>query len=115
MSEYVRRRAGGTNGVAAPQLDPGSVLAKQYPALWEFLTLSTWEGGDPRQPGSITVFLGSSGLQACVSDKDGGLVAFVTGRSLEAILLAVDAGIADDSLDWRRPREQGGGRPRGRG
>lgn len=99
-------------GGADRQLDGSTKLAAKYPAIWEFLTLSIWEDGEPRVPGSITVFLQDGFLKACLIDKDADLVAFVSADSLEGILQALEAGIQDERMDWRRPREKGGGRPR---
>jgi hypothetical protein len=88
-------------------------LSDLYPALWEFLTVMSWEDGTARAPGSLSVFFGGYGLQAALNDKDGGLVAFVSGDTLTALLEALDQGIANDALDWRRS-VQTNGRNRGK-
>jgi len=112
MATYVRRCGRGSDSPMSLRLDHTSKMAVKFPALWEFLTLTTWEDGASRTTGSVTIFLGESGLQACIADKDGGRVAFVTADALEGVLQGVEGGLAGDKLDWRKPREQGGGRSR---
>jgi len=110
MARFVKRAAAAGGPSPGPRLDHDSKMAVKFPALWEFLTLTSWGDDQPRAPGSLTLFLGESGLQACVADKDGGRVAFVSADSLELLLQSVEGGLAVDKLDWRKPREQGGGR-----
>lgn len=114
VAKYLKRPDAPGEGVPACCLDHAAKLSSSYPALWEFITLTQWEDGTARQPGSVTVFLGHVQLQACITCKESSRVAFVSGRSLEELLLALDQGLADDRLDWRRQRENGGGRVRGR-
>jgi len=76
------------------------------------LTLTVWEDGKERETSSVTVFHGDGLLKACIQDKDAGLIAFVTGESLEGLLDALEKGLASGKLDWRKQREAGGGRPR---
>jgi hypothetical protein len=81
-------------------------LAGRFPALWEFLTVTEWDGGELREVGSLSIFTGSQGLQAALNDKDAGRVAFVSGSSLTALLEALDQGIANECLDWRASAAQ---------
>ncbi len=76
------------------------------PALLEYLLQDHYENGDKRETSTITVFSGPQGLQACLNDRDGGRVAFVTGGTVEAILEALEAGLQMGDLDWRLARQQ---------
>jgi len=75
-----------------------------YPALFEFISLTRWDDGTVRAPGSITVFSEDGRLKACINDKDGLRVAFVAADSVRCLALAIDGGLLDGSLDWRRAR-----------
>lgn len=84
---------------------PCPFLSERCPALWEFLTVTSWpDGGGRRETGSLVVFTEDGGLKACLSDRDGGNVAFVAGRGLFEILEALEAGLVGDDLDWRRAK-----------
>jgi len=91
VEERVRARGG---------LDPCS-LAARYPNLWEHLTALAYPDQTARVPSSVSVFLDAGCLKACLKDKDNGLVAFVTADSLTGLLEALEAGLAEESLDWR--------------
>lgn len=112
MGKFAERRVPRGPGPVASRVDHSSKLALQLPALWEYLTLCEWEDGKERETASLTVFFGEGLLKACISDKDAGLVAFVSGESLEGLLQALERGLAEGTLDWRRQREAGGGRSR---
>jgi len=81
-----------------------------WPALAEFLSLSRWEDGEARETGSVTVFVDAGMWKACLSDKDGKRVAFLSARTPEGLFEALEEGLQADRLDWRAQREQGGSR-----
>lgn len=75
--------------------------ANRYPQLWAFLWDLVYDDGSKRAPGSLVIFRDALRLKACLSDKDAGLVTFVTGDTPEALLEAVERGLDMDALDWR--------------
>lgn len=79
-----------------------TVWQKTCPNLWEFLSTTTYEDGSERRLPTITLFVGPEGLQACLNDRDQGLAAFVTASTLEGLWAALEAGLSQDRLDWRR-------------
>jgi len=91
------------NGVI-PISDPKAVA--KFPTLVEFLTRVSWEEGQPREKGSIFIFIEYGDWKCCVNDKDAELVAFVTKPTLEELLPCVEKGLAANTLDWR-PSTQG--------
>lgn len=113
MGDFARRTRGlsdaAGNGTGA--VLPGA-FSTSHPALWEYLTLTRWEDGTPRQTASFTVFLDGCVLRACVNDKDGGRVAFASSETWEGLFEALEGLLADDAADWRRNRESGGGKAR---
>jgi hypothetical protein len=110
MASFVR--PSGSSG--ASEADGVSAAAQEfgveYPALWEHLSLRSWDDGSPRETSTLSVFLGAQGLQAALNDRDGGRVAFVTAVSLQGLLGALEAGIRSDTLDWRRSYQAGKGK-----
>jgi len=108
---YVKKRDAGdfdNAGVAVPPVD--EAFTKAHPALWEFLTLTRWEDGSPRETGTLFIFVEDGGLKVAVNDREGGLVAFLTSKTFKGLLEAVEKGIREDRLDWRRSRVQAKGR-----
>jgi len=102
--------------VVAPPVMEGVDLSlgwlDHYPLLVEFLSLLAWEDGKPRTPGSVILFSEEGVWKACVNDKDAALVAFVSARSPEGLLCAINDGLASGGLDWRKGRQSGSGKSR---
>jgi len=76
-------------------------LAEAFPQLIEFLVATRYEDGSPRVLPSLTIFYDAAALKACLNDRDQGLVAFISAASLTGLLEALEAGLSDDTLDWR--------------
>lgn len=83
-------------------------IFESFPTLWEFLTLSAWPDATSRKLGTIIVFVEGDRWKACLKDPNGPRVAFVTGKDIDSLFLAVDAGLDAGDLDWRQDRPQGG-------
>lgn len=97
----IRRRDSAVTAAGGPKAVPISAWQKGYPLLWEFLSQTKYEDGSERRLPTITLFLGTEGLQACLNDRDQGLAAFVTATTLEGLWGALEEGLKKDSLDWR--------------
>lgn len=104
----IKRRdaAVATNG--GPKTLPVTAWQKNYPTLWEFMSQTTFEDGSERRLPTVTIFVGADGIQACLNDREQGLAAFVTGVTLDAVWAALEKGLREDQLDWRRSQQQYG-------
>lgn len=89
-------RVGG-NGCPPP---PGQFLSG-LPALYEFLTDSAWDDGGDRQVGTLLVFADGGLWKACLNDRDGSKIAFTTASTVEDLVLALERGLMEGTLDWR--------------
>jgi len=76
-------------------------LAERLPLLIEWLGSARYEDGSIRVLPSMTIFVEPGCLKACLNDRDQSLVAFLSAGSLTGLLDALEAGLAEDSLDWR--------------
>lgn len=85
---------------AAGRADPGE-WSSSFPALAEFLAATSWSDASLRIPGTLTLFVDESVWKICLSDKDQGRVAFVTGLSPLEAFQAAERGLVSSSLDWR--------------
>jgi hypothetical protein len=93
-------------GLSKQAFDCGS-WGKSYPTLCEFLTLSQWEDGSPRVPGTAVLCPESGAWKLCLRDRDGGNFCFVSGKTPTDLLEAVERGLTGKStLDWRADRPQ---------
>lgn len=77
-------------------------IATLYPTVMEFLRLERWEDGTSRRTGTITLLSDAGMLKAALNDRDADLSSFVAGRSLTALLEALEAGLRDGGLEWRK-------------
>lgn len=91
-------------------LTPAGTTLAAFPTLWEFLTHTTWADASRRQTGTILLFVDSGTFKACLKDKNGSRVCFVSGNGVDDVLLAVEHGLDQDTLDWRPDRPQAGRR-----
>jgi len=82
-------------------------LAELNPNLWEFLTLSTYEDGKPRQLPTMMVFFDAPLVKVCLNDRDQGLSAWVLSPGLLGAFQALERGLEGDCLEWRKANAQG--------
>lgn len=82
-------------------------LGLKYPNLWAFVTAAAFEDGEPRQTGTLLLFLEQGRLKGCLNDRECGEVCFVTGSTLEDLLGRIEAGLGSSDLDWRTARRNG--------
>lgn len=108
----VVRSPAGAPGLRLPTLD--CELSVLFPTVLEFLSLSAWEDGTARLPGTITLLTDGTMIKAALNDRDAELSCFVSGRTLTELLTTVEAGLSAGSLDWREKVQWKGPR-RGRG
>jgi hypothetical protein len=83
------------------------------PALAEFLTLDFWPDGSSRKPGTMLVFYDDYRVKACLSDRDQGLVLFVTCDAISLAVAACDEALRNPDADWR-PAKNGDSRRSGK-
>lgn len=85
-------------------------LSQLFPHVVEFLVETRYGDGSNRLPGSLSFFTEDGMLKACLNDKDQGLIVFVSGSGLQGCLLALERGLQQDSLEWRKAKDRGGKR-----
>jgi len=99
--------ANGSSGASLKSTTCLGTWLAPFPSIWEFLTLSTWTDGSPRIPGTILLFMDEGSLKVCLKDKNGPRTAFVTGPDPDTLFLAVEEGLAANSLSWRPDKSSG--------
>lgn len=79
-------------------------MPRRWPELYHRLVDTEFEGGDPRQTSSLTLFAEDGLFKVCLSEKAEGLVAFCSGDGLFAVLDALEGQLTDGSVDWRKAK-----------
>jgi hypothetical protein len=87
---------------------PDAAFAKDYPALYEYMTAQQWPDGTTRKTSSVTLFCEDSQLKVCVTEKNDGTVLFAAGKTLKSALAALEGLLTSAETPWR---VSGGGRP----
>lgn len=76
-----------------------------FPALWEFLTATVWPGStDPRQPGSILMFVQDGLLKVRLMDPNTNEMLWLAYQSLWEALQGADQALAEGKGEWRVQR-----------
>ena len=111
MSEFLRRNL--PERADAPEIVVPDVVGDELPALVEFLSRTRWLEGDHREKGTILICWAEGRYRAWLHDRDGERSAWLSDPGLDGLLRAVDAGLRNDSLEWRRAvSRRGGSRPK---
>lgn len=95
-----RRNQPSGNGKAGAFVDQKAM--DKYPSLVEFLTVTEWAPNEPRDPGSLTLFVTEGRVKVCFNDKDANMSAFASLDSLCDVLKEMETLLAKDDLDWRK-------------
>jgi len=85
-------------------------FTRQLPALFEYLTLRSYENGTPRQTACMTVFCEDGLFKVCLNDRDAQRSAWVASETFQGALVALEAGLVEDSHQWRQARPQSRGK-----
>lgn len=93
------RQAGGTC--------PDPRLTRAYPCLMAFLGDRAWDDGQPRTPGTITIFMEDDMLKAALNDRDEGMSMYASGGTLDGVLGSLEGHLADEDGDWRAWKSAG--------
>ena len=99
-----RRAKEGTSADGAISSPPLCDWSKKFPTVTEFLTLLRWEDGASRESGTVTLMYDDGMAKAAMNDRDGELSCFVSGKTFTALFHAMEKGLVEDSLEWRKKR-----------
>lgn len=80
---------------------------KTYPALFDYFCSDRWDDKTPRLTTTLWLFAEDGRIKACVSDRDTQESAFVTADTLLGLLEAIEEGLAQDGLSWRKKSASG--------
>lgn len=110
MGMFSTRRAQPSPAELDADCAPGPRDEKVCPSLWEFLALRRFDDGTARQAGSMTVFVDDGRLKVALSDKEGGMVGFVSLDELADLAKDLEKAILSGKVDWRKQKDTKGKR-----
>ena len=94
----------GGKGASSPPSDPE--FEKAYPALWEYLTVTSWGKDQPRKTSTITLFADDGTWKVSLNDRDQGYGLFATGATFgDALNTLEELLTAPAGTPWRKNRE----------
>jgi hypothetical protein len=93
---YEKRDVAAANVAPEPCCD----WSREFPVLFTFLTCSHYSGR-PRQTGTLMLMCEMGVAKSWVNDRHSGLSAFVSGKTYHDLFIAIEAGLAANSLEWR--------------
>lgn len=100
----IDRRAEKQDELRGGQLPQPCELTGAYPHLWEFGTEAAFSDGSHRPLPTLTVFVEDGVWKLCLNDRAEGEIAFTAGATLTDALNALERGLRDGTLDWRKPK-----------
>jgi hypothetical protein len=89
------------SGAPRPSAGPCPLLLVR-PALAAVLLDPVYATGKPRKTSTLLVFVHEGRLKGCLRDRDTEETAWVSADGLEGILDALEAGLQEGALDWRK-------------
>lgn len=97
----VKRPAVGSMGLplGVAGVDPSWSL--KWPALCGHLFDLKYDDGTERQTSTLMLLSELGVVKACLNDRDVSRSAWVSGRTVDECLEALESGLVADSLDWR--------------
>jgi len=78
-----------------------------YPAIADYLTRRLVDG-KIIDTATLLLFAEEGQFKLCLSDRDGGVVVFRAGKTVEEALGSLESCLIDGSADWREKRPQKG-------
>jgi len=97
----LRRSASASSGVPAGHVGADPSWSSRWPVLASHLFDATFEDGTPRVTSTLMVLAELGVVKVCLNDREEARSAWVSGRTVDEALEALENGLAADSVDWR--------------
>jgi hypothetical protein len=110
MSEFLKRPpTGGQSPTSSAELCDAE-FRLSYPAMYEYVALTSFEDGTARQTSTIYLFTDGGKWKLLFKDRDGSRCFFVTADDLTTALETAERQLQDGRADWRADRPPTAGR-----
>jgi len=105
--KYVSRPGADDEKAIAGAVGTDPAFERDYPAIWEYLTLTRWDDGRARETSTILFLVEEGTWKACLNDRAGERSLWTSGTSPEGCLRALNDHLVEGDGEWRkRPPQQ---------
>lgn len=104
MSRFDKKRSGGRTGAREASMPVDPILTVECPAIWEYLTISTYDDGSDRVLSTLMVLVEDGQVKCCLNDRDECRSLWVAAGSLQGALRALEELLHDGRALWREYR-----------
>jgi hypothetical protein len=97
----------GSNGSLLQHVSMQSTFLAPFSAILEFLSSLSWGDGSKREAGTLSMTVTAGRWSCRVKDPNGRRYAYLTAVTIDELLMALEAGLASDEMDWREDKPFG--------
>jgi len=101
MARFANRRTAQPEESVKFDVSLDTDFFSSFPALGEYLTLTHWEDGTPRQRSTLTIFAEDDCWKCCLNDRDGSRSLFASASTFEGLLRTLERVLESDEVPWR--------------
>jgi len=83
-----------------------------YPNLYSYLFDKSYDDGQSRMTATLSMFTDDNCLKLVINDRDNKRSAFIEAPTLMGLFAELEAGLRDDSLEWKVKINMAGGEPK---
>lgn len=82
-------------------------FAKKHPALWEYLTVDSYDDGTAREVATLLLFTEDGLFKACLNDRATSRTCWMSATTVGGLLGLLEEALQGDNAEWRTKREGG--------
>lgn len=98
-----RPEPGAYYGKPKPPLDDPE-FRTNFPTLYEYLTQTKWDSGEPRLTATLSVFVDQGAMTVCLNDRSNNRSLFANEPALFACFASLEEALASDTAEWKNRR-----------
>ncbi len=105
--KFVKRIVDAASGAGPTRRPPDADFETLRPALFEYLTATTWEDGTERKTSTVTFFSDDGCWKCSLNERESGHCLFGTGSTLDQCLDTLESLLESEAgAPWRKSRQQ---------
>jgi len=105
VAKFLKKQAAPSAKNAASTAGAGGQFAKDFPAIWEYVSTDKWDGGAPRELASLILFLEDGRWKICLSDRENSRTGWSSGDTFSEALECLEDALVNERVEWRKKWE----------
>ena len=106
MARFAKREEAAKTDRPSGEPTQDAAFARKFPAIWEFLTLETWEDGKARLTSTLLFLVEGGRWKACLNDRALDRSCWAAGDTVDACMASLEASMSAGTAEWRRRAPQ---------